>query len=352
MQTLYKKDNTGKIRVWNILEQLDGEIVITHGVLHGALQEKTEYVGEGLAGRSLEEQVESRINSRIMKQLDKGYVWDLDKAVNNKVTNSLGLLKPMLAKHIKHVRKIDYTNAYYQHKYDGNRCLITKQEGRMIAYSRNGKPISSIDHIVDGIEIGEGQTLDGELYCHGVPLQRIASWIKREQDATKSLSYNVYDLISPDPYHHRLEILKGIKMGDHANVVPTTRVYDHESAMALFKISIYEGYEGGIIRWGDEGYRDDYRAKHLVKVKQLFDDEFEVNNIIPSNDGWAILICTAKCGKDFRVTAPGTMVEKFHIIKYKQEYIGKSVRVEYSQLTNDKIPFHPVATMWRNKEDE
>ena len=87
MTTLYAKDVSGNIRVWEIHSEMD-EIVITHGIEGGAMQEKREYVSHGKAGRDIDEQIESRINSRINRQLDKGYVRKREDAVTQKRTNS------------------------------------------------------------------------------------------------------------------------------------------------------------------------------------------------------------------------------------------------------------------------
>lgn len=348
MTTLYKKDANGQIRVWSISsDDLFGSIDIEHGLLNGAMQTKTEMVYEGKAGRSIEEQIESRMNSRINKRLDQGYVYDLNDARNNKVTNSLGFLKPMKAKLFRRISGINYTYAFVQHKYDGHRCLITCKNGENIAYSNEGKQITQIDHITSAITLQEGQTVDGELYCHGVELQTIGSWIKREQDATKSLSYHMYDMIDDNPFMIRL---LGLKEIDHNKrvicVVPTPRVTSKEMTIKAFNQSRNMGYEGLILRWGEEGYRDDYRSKHVLKLKGAMDGEFQIINIIPSKDDWAILVC--KVGnKSFKVTSPGTMRQKKEILANREHIIGDWITIEYSMLTKDGIPFHPVAKRLR-----
>jgi len=150
--SLYQEDARGKMRIWSIHNQ-DNVIIIEHGELGGALQVKREPIRTGLATRTIEEQVRSRVRSRINKQYDRGYKDSVNEARANKGTNSLNLCKPMLAKPLKDVRNIDYYRAYTQYKYDGHRCLITKQNGQLMAYSRQGKVINSIDHILDGIDL-------------------------------------------------------------------------------------------------------------------------------------------------------------------------------------------------------
>jgi len=348
---LYAKDVKGSIRVW-IITAHDSGLTIEHGMLGGALQTKEETIRVGLASRTKDEQIYSRYLSRINKQYDQGYREDLEKVRKEKRKNAIGLLRPMLAAPIKNVRGIDYGQAFYQNKYDGNRCLITKQNGTIIAYSRNGKPVTTIRHITSGIRLEEGETIDGELYCHGVPLQRLCSWIKREQEATLNLSLRVYDIVEDSPYIDRLERLESLVLGEHAGIVPTVRVDSENALDGLLERSLSDGYEGGILRWGEAGYEDGKRSKSLAKIKVFEDEEFEVVDIELSKDGWAILVCELPSGKLFRVSAPGSMADKYRVAELPNHFIRKMVQVKYANLTKDGIPFHPVAVRFRNKEAE
>ena len=117
IKTLYAKDNAGNMRVWSVTE-LSGGLLIEHGVLNGAMQAKDEPITEGLATRTLQEQIHSRAESRINKKIDAGYCESLEEAQNRPRTNSLGFAKPMLAAKFDTVKYIDYDDLYYLHKYD------------------------------------------------------------------------------------------------------------------------------------------------------------------------------------------------------------------------------------------
>ena len=345
-QILYQIDNTGKTRIWSI--SYDHNIItIKYGVEGGAVQTKQERVSGGLGGRTLDEQVKSRVRSRVNKQLDRGYKASPEEALLLKGTNSMGMFKPMLAHKYKDVKDIDFEEAYMQHKYDGHRCLITNLNGEKIAYSRQGKLIPSIGHILKGIQLREGQTIDGELYCHGFNLQTIGSWIKREQDATKNLMYHAYDIVSAKPFNERfIEIEHAIVDPTVAIAVPTHKISSIDDVGVHFEQSRKLGYEGSIIRWGYTGYEVGKRSKSLVKVKHAFDGEFKVIDIKPSVDGWAVLTCLFE-GKEFGVSAPGTILEKKEVLNNIPNYLGKYVTVEYANLTSDGVPFHGVALRWR-----
>ncbi|HHC18808.1 MAG TPA: hypothetical protein ENK81_00195 [Euryarchaeota archaeon] len=349
--TMYKKDNTGKIREWSIQGD-DIWITMNYGVVNGAMQTKYEEVLDGKATRTQEEQLLSRISSRIKKQKDKGYVDSYEYAMNNHPTNSLGLLRPMKAQRYDQVANVDLLESYIQNKYNGHRCIIHRNEDGLIAYSNNGKIITSIDHILSDINLEVGQYIDGELYHHRTPLQTISSWVKREQENTLKLEFVAFDLISSDSFKRRLEALKDIGLKESARVAETRKTNTISSIAEELNSAISAGYEGLIIRQGDTGYEDGKRSRSVIKVKKCFDDEFKVIDVLESVDGWGILKCVTDIGREFRVSAPGCITQKTFILRNKQDYIGRFVRVEFFERTNNMTPFHPVAIMFRDKEAE
>lgn len=347
MTTLYMKDNAGAIRQWSI-SAYAGRITIEHGQMGGAMQVQTETVTEGKQSRDLFAQVQSRMDSRISRQRDKGYIDDpMVAGSRSNALNALGLLKPMLAQPIKNVKGIDWEGAIAQPKFDGNRCMIYCEDGINKAYTRNGKHIDTIQHILNDIVLEEGMCVDGELYCHGFPLQTIVSWVKRKQDLTLKLNYHLYDIVSILPYKGRSDLLRGLPIGDSIKPVYGDPVASESELYGRFRDYRIDGYEGAILRWGLAGYEDGKRSKSLVKIKEWEDAEFLVLDVIPSADGWAILECSLPNYKSFRVSAPGSISEKMDILNNKDHYIGRMVTVEYANLTADGVPFHPVAINFR-----
>ncbi len=344
---MYMKDNIGKVRVWSI-EAVDNNILIHHGQLGGSMQIKVETIDDGKAGRTIQDQILSRIASRVSKQRDKGYSTNIENALV-RPTNSLGLPKPMLAKRYDQVSNVDLKYSFVQHKYNGHRCIIGNINGRIIAYSRNGKLITSIRHITDNIELDEGEFIDGELYKHGISLQTISSLVKREQKDTATIDFVAYDMIKSEPYFQRYARLIDIANKPNILLAKTKHISEIISIKDELVKSMSSGYEGLIIRQGDYGYEDGKRSHSLIKVKKCFDDEFKILSIHSSIDGWAILECVTAEGKIFRVSAPGTIKEKEYILFNAINYIGKYVTVEYFELTNNGTPFHPVAIDFRDK---
>ena len=340
MIKMYRKDAGGQIREWNIWFEGD-EIVMGHGVYRGQMQEKREAVVVK-GNNTLSEQIQSRIASRCSNKRDLGYLADLKQVMaQEKSLNAMGLPKPMLAHRMDKFKGKIEEDWWTQYKYNGHRCLVTKQDGKLFAYSRKGKPITTIDHIFEQArKIPEGATVDGELYHHGTSLQRISSWIKKGQAESEQLTYNVYDAMIPARYELRLKWLQ--------DVIPDLVVPTHYKGLFNRKrldSVIAAGYEGLIVRRGTEGYEDGKRSNSLLKVKKFIETEVQVIEIIPSVDGWARLICLFE-GKQFKVSSPGTMDQKFRAMINKEIYTGKWVKIEYANLTDEGIPFHPTALNW------
>lgn len=354
---MYRKSGN-KLSLWQI-ELTPTSLIIKWGEVDGQMQSQVEVVKEGLAGRSVAQQLTLQYESRIKKKVDAGYVFSSEEAAKG-LTNSLGLKKPMLALPFDKAKGLDLSTSYIQYKYDGHRCMVhVDDEGELTAYSRNGKVIETCNHIMKRLakmNLKRGITLDGELYHHGTRLQTITSWVKREQINTERLVYVIYDVMMDGPYKDRLEYLYenfpvSTNAFNSASIAPTTvhGIRDEDAMLNALGKAINNGYEGLILRNPKSRYQDGKRNSSLVKVKQWLDDEFEIIDVVPSKEGLGILVCALGDGsypaglKEFRVTAPGTFEEKAEALENRGILIGKQVTVQYANLTKDGKPFHPVA---------
>lgn len=349
MKTFYRKNSFG-IGRWCIWQ--DGNtIYFGHSsTLDGHMNIQAEEISEGKAGRSIQEQIDLRMNSRISKMLDKGYKETADEAAKSS-TNQLGLVTPMLAKPLKQQK---VANAFIQPKLNGHRCLITKVDDSVVAYSRQGKLIHTIDHITcQFMDLPESTVVDGELYIHGEKLQTIASLVKRKQDRSKEIRYFVYDYFDPQEsqmrFEDRFEALKALTQDMDGFVVltDTLAVNSLDEAIQVYHTHVDRGYEGSIVRDKNGKYESGKRSSSLLKIKPLFDTEVEVIDIVPGETGLGICVCRmAGLDRSFKILAPGTHGEKRECLENKADYIGKRLKVEYRELTADGVPFHAVATEW------
>ncbi len=343
MIKLYKRDARGLLNFWQV-EAGDQELIIQWGVEGGEVQTQYEEVEFGKGTRDEVEQMESRMQSRANKKRDAGYVESREHALKYKAVNALGLPHPMKAKRLDQVKDFSFQRAFVQLKYDGHRCMIARRGNEMIAYSRNGKRITSVNPILRNLDIPDGMILDGELYHHGTPLQTISSWVRRSQPSSERLTYICYDTINPDlGYKDRLHLLiDTLKNIERVEIAPTLGSITKGHLKHLMQAARNDGYEGLIIRLDGTGYEDGKRSRNLIKVKEWLDNEFKIIGTTVSRDGWAILRCTTDDGNIFTVSAPGTVEEKTEALT--MGLVGKFVRVEYACLTKDGVPFHPVAT--------
>lgn len=315
-------------------------------IANGAKYEET--IEEGKAGRSLEEQVQLRINARVRSKMDHGFV-ENESDIRDSLTNQMGYAMPMLADHLKNQRNFTDEMVYIQPKMDGHRCLTNSRE----SYSRGGKPIDCIGDLTSRLKTPDGMTFDGELYYHGVPLQTISSWAKRYQPNTEKLEYHIYDIIIEDemdmPFKQRFDILSQLVKGIPRIVQVPTHLIHTELCHDYFKEFRNSGFEGAIVRTLDSQYQIGKRSKGLLKIKHYEEAEFPVVDIEVNRLGWAILWCEAPNGKLFKATAPGTVHEKMRIAALdKNDFIGRLVTVEYANYTKEGKPFQPVATRWRD----
>ena len=367
MTVLFKKDVQGRTRIWHI--EYDGDtIYISHGIEGGNLIEE-EILIEEKGGRSLEEQAELEVNSRIKKKLDFGMVRnraDIGKVLKNQ----LGFKRQMKALLLKdgntpdeifsrmrnHSNFIWDKNCFVQRKYNGHRCTIARIEERTVAYSTGGKPITSISHILKDIKIKDGQEIDGELYVHGLSLQKISSKVRTENVTDKDLKFVIFDQMLDKPFRKRHNAIPK-QNSIHIIMAETISVRTFAEVKRLFHKFRAEKYEGAMLRHGTCGYECGIRSKSILKIKKLdgegyYDAEFRVTGVVASVEGWARLCCVTEKGKRFKVSAHGTHYEKREILENIENYVGRFVKVEFPEWTDSGKPSQPVAIMWRDCENE
>jgi DNA ligase-1 len=346
MTTLYKQHSTGKVGTWTITVEGNAIHMDTQTKPGAKIARRTEIVHEGKAGRTLDQQIESRVKSRIASKLDNGYKHTRELASADAHTSTLGLPQPMLAQ--ADIRKLaDADTIWVQPKLDGMRMIVTRQNGKTFAYSRGGKPITTVQHILDQADhiLQDGEFLDGELYVHGESLQTIMSWAKRQQPDSESLVFNMFDVIDDIPFIQRFSGIQSriIEAGlEHVRTVYTDELTDDCSLPQYMRQARRMGFEGLILRDDSTPYQAGKRSKGLIKVKQFLDAEFLVLEVTTGAQGMPVLICETEEHHTFRVTAPGNHAEKQWALENPEFFVGHYVTVKYAGRTPYGIPFHPV----------
>ena len=367
--TLYK-NHGAKIGYWTgaALATADGaEVRLTYAkTMDGKPVTKVDPIVGKNIGRANEttpqQQAVLELESRVNKQLDKGYVRTIAEA-SAPATNTLGLLKPMLAHPIDKVKpeSIDWSNAWAQTKFDGHRALF--KDG--VLYSRSGKAIN-LPHILAGIKASglDHLHLDGEIYVHGEMLQDIGSLIKKPREESLVLQYHVYDVVGSAPYSGRMAALdKAFIYSDQHQIrlVCSCVVHDRDQLTTFHEAALAGGYEGSILRHGSSGYESDKRSSSLLKVKGFEDFEFEVINYklgTPytqfGDNGEVVAVYQVPVwefdngdGQTFEATAQGDMRQKHEQAMNADHFVGLWATVQHFGRSKDGLPLLPVVLRWR-----
>lgn len=341
--TLYKKDSKGKLRILEI-EAVGDTVVQKSGLIGGKITPTiSQCVGKNI-GRANEttpeEQAILEAQSKYTDKLTKGYFPTEDEAKNNVV------VLPMLAKDAKKEMKKVIFPCYVQPKLDGMRSLGNVM-GMM---SRTGKPIVTVDHILRDIE-HINEVLDGELYAHGLSFQENMKLIKKYREGeTEKVTYNVYDLIIDAPFIERYQLLCELCEGlDNVMIVPTYTINNEEELRHYHGVFLEQGYEGTMIRWGEEGYKCNGRSSNLLKYKDFIDITAKVIDVIPSEKRPEQGIVTARLedGSTFNTGMKFSHAEREEILTNKSNYIGQTAEIRFFEYTDDGLPRFPVCVGFR-----
>lgn len=362
LPTLLKHCTDGGVQEWNIRvePQNDGTAVIvtTHGRQGGKKQEARDHIKEGknLGKRSETsplEQAYAEAEAKHTKQLERecyGHTVEESKVARD--------ASPMLAQKFGDYRnKVQWDSAFEQPKLDGYRCTIMRIDNEVILRSRKGI-CYQLPHIGDPAKsvLQRGDMFDGELYGHGISLNKISSMITRPRGESEQLQYHVYDMkvaVRPDLYFEAryglAEDAIGNGLAGVIKTVETTQVTGENDLMELQARRIDDGYEGSILRHGRTPYQAGQRSTSLLKVKTFTDDNFKVVAVNEGKGtfaGMAVFTCITPAGNFFDVTAPGTHVEKKQYFMNGANFIGQNLTVKFAGYTKtDKpVPWHPVAT--------
>lgn len=375
MTTLYKLDSKGKLRVWQI--ETKGAKILQHaGLLDGKLVTNEKTCTSKNVGRSNETSPEAQavmeMKSEILSKLDEGYFRTQTEAENTRV------VLPMLAKSYNdEKKKIDWDEVFVQPKLDGMRCLAFIDNGSVELISRDGKVITTVPHIVEALsKIKDKVILDGELYAHGKNFQENMRLIKKHREGeSEAIQYNIYDCVDDTAFAVRYitaaDLITEGKI-KHCKLVETFPIEDEKELKDYHKKFLGDGYEGTILRWGNEKYKVNGRSSNLLKFKDFIDIAAKIIDIEPAeqrpewgvpvlelnkycwiyesgeivrvNDiQWAIANCKVKWGKPtFRAGMKYSHDERKEFLTNKKNYIGKTAEIRFFEYSEDGVPRFPV----------
>ncbi len=345
MKVLYKKDSKGKERIWRIWTE-GAELIQEAGLLKGKLVRNSKFCTGKNIGKSNEttpaEQALLELESTWKSKKDEGYFETLAEV------NTIEVILPMLAKSYGDEKsKIDWTNpVYIQPKLDGMRCLAHITNGEVALISRDGKSITTMGHIEKDLStIEEDIILDGELYAHGFNFQENMRLIKKYRvDETENIKFHIYDCISKDKFYSRItQAINHASKLKTCQIVDTILISSEKEMIKWHSININDGYEGSIIRHGNEGYKVNGRSSNLLKYKDFQDIDAKIIDVIsaPQRPEQGVPVLEYK-GKTFQAGMKFSHEERAEWLKNKKNYIGKIANIRFFEYSEDGIPRFPV----------
>ncbi len=248
-------------------------------------------------------------------------------------------------------------------KFNGNRCLIMINEnGDIAAFSRNGKEVNNIDHIIEDIHTLrlKNVVFDGELYSSKGGIGKNKEWSKTTSIIHTeslhpdylSLKYWIFDMIAYDRWKDqsslldRKEQMSALDFSHSSNIflVPYKIMTSNENLIGFTDEYIKEGFEGSVIKNPVSTY-DYKRSKNWLKFKKFYDDDFEILDVKigtgrNSNRLGALVIDVN--GVEVNVGSGYSDMQRNTLWKNKKNLIGKTAEIKYAQITKDGSLLFPV----------
>lgn len=411
--TLYALNKDGSFQEWKVFVMGD-TISVEFGKLGGKIQTKRTVAKPKNIGRAnettAEQQARSEAQSKWEKQFRLGYRESTEELT------SVESESPMLAHdYLKRGKAIQYP-AFYQPKLDGLRCLVTfDSEGAPVFNSRGNKTYPIEGAIVDQVKELHGRTgfkyLDGEMYLHGLSLQKISSLAKKwrthdqinaeiekdyqgdvkrrdkaiaagektykntdKQDVSvdvvpvpdtmryggyesADLEFHIFDIPSDKIWYSATEDCRyndlNVVNENHGSkifVVEGGIVFSEAGAKELVAQYMVEGYEGLMLRNFSGRYEFGQRSSDLQKWKEFQTIEAKVLSVTLDKNGEGVLNCVLQSGVTFSCKMKGT--HAYRSYESMLNLVGHFITISFQAYTDDGAPQFPVGQMEREVNPE
>ena len=269
-------------------------------------------------------------------------------------------IRPMLAHFYNGPTDFCYPIMWVQPKLDGIRCMVFNgttlitRDGIVFADNRLlhiRKALSELDLT--------GLVLDGELYCHGMPLQKINARVRcnstTPHDDESSLTYCCYDIGASAPFGFRyLNAMRelsfpGFKSNNPVVSVPTHATFSDAHVRHLHEHYRSNGYEGVMVRDPVSPYMQTDKVENRVgalrKLKSTLDAEGVVVETELGDDFFSDMVGTLHIRLDNGIlcrAGGGLSHEQRRAYLNPDLIIGKRVRIEYERLSVGGLPLKPI----------
>ena len=354
LQTLYKLAKTGKTQVFNI-ETVNDTYTVTWGQVNGKQQSKTTTCTGKNIGKANEttpsQQADIEATAIWVKKQKANYSTEESAPVSTKLPMKVNKYKD----HLKKIKgtvftspKLNGVNAEYR--------LIPGTDGKvdeLKLFSRGGEEYPIPPHqevqVTMLLQALGTNSINGEMYCHGMFLQDIMAATKKHNEDTPRLKFHVFDFPEvKGTYQERCTAMYALKEAytafDTSNLpfVPVWTASSPEEIDDQYEQVMAAGYEGLMVRNPSGLYEYNTRSLDVFKYKEAQDAEFKIIAVTADKNGHPVMTFEST-GGEFKAKPKGTSEEREAMLKASASYIGKFATVEYEMLSkgSDGLPGKP-----------
>lgn len=361
-EILLYRTPSGKIRSWQVFSEGAEYYTETGEVGFNPKQSSRTVCRSSNEGRSNKNTAsEAAVNKAKSMERDKvaeGYCLTMGELkIQDRIPRAM-LAKPNFEKEIPHIRKaIKDRNCYIQPKLDGFRCLADRRG----LWTRKLRPIYTCPHIEKELrpvfEEHPNLVVDGELFNFELrnDFGKIQGLITKQDigmfdtlDTENLIQFHVYDALIKGPFIDRFKEIRAI-VGEleHIEMTKTIRVGSLDSIYENHAKFVEAGYEGTMVRSSGPDYEQNKRARQLVKLKDVDDEEFTIVDISEGKGQWSgyakTISCVDKNGVSFSSGCAGNQEHLRMILQNADKYIGGKATVQFNGKFPSGVPRFPVA---------
>ena len=252
---------------------------------------------------------------------------------------------------------------YVSRKLDGIRCVVICDKGKVTCHTRKGRILKTTAKLEEAFAefADDGIVFDGELCIVDAngdeDYKAITQQYNRKDHTLTEFKYKVFDVLLAEefwgreessPFSDRVEVAEFLireLASPHVDCVQQEKLVGEIQYQVWKDRVALEGWEGLIIR-NDTVYFGD-RSKDILKVKEFFDDEFEITGFdigpftirVGGKESVIETIVGMKIeykGNPVGVGSGFTMPERTDMLKNPDKYLGKKATIRYFEISEDK----------------